>query len=226
MTEIYLFGLKIMEPVTALTDFITALVCIISFIKLKKSFAKTHKYIRIIYYFLFTGLATFFAGLFSHALIHIVSFEYKMIGWTCSALGILAIEWILANLIKQQFSYTGGQRLGWIALIQFILFILAILYKPSRTFETVQINATLGLVGFVFPMIFYIYKKTRIVGLKYFLFAFIWAIITGLVFNLELSLHTYLNHHDISHLMMAFFIILMYLGTRALLKYDFKKNQL
>lgn len=222
MTEVYIFGWKIMEPVTALTDFITAFVCIISFLRLRTIFKSSIKGGLIIFYFLFTGLATFFAGLFSHALIHIVPFEYKMIGWTFSAIGILIMEISLSKILIKYYSESVGKILRIIAIIQFVLFIAAIIYKPSRTFETVQINASVGLIGLIFPMIIYLYKKTKAKGLNYYLYALIGSIFTGLIFNLKFSIHTYLNYHDISHLMMAFFIYLMYLGTKSLLRYDFQ----
>ena len=109
---ITLYGVQILEPVTSLTDLITALVCFYAFYRLSKldRHGKVYTYFR--YYFLWTGIATTCAAFIGHAFLYLFSFEWKMIGWAFSATGILFIEWGTLHFIREEIpSYAApGQQ--------------------------------------------------------------------------------------------------------------------
>lgn len=204
-------GVKILEPVTSLTDFITALVCFYAFYRLSNldSAGKVYRYFR--FYFLCTGIATTCAAFIGHAFLYLFSFEWKMIGWAFSATGILLIEWATLHFVRNTIS---SRAFNWgVAgtMAKYMLF--WVLIFTTQSFVATQVQAATGLVGVVLPLQVYHYRRTKHPGSGIIILAILFSFLPAITYNTKLSFHTYFNHHDISHLLMAITMYLLYRGA-------------
>lgn len=222
LTQIEPYGILILEPVTCLTDLITATVCFFAFFRLHQLERKEPEHSFLKFYFLFMGLATTSAGLIGHAFLYLVSFNWKMIGWTFSALAIFFIE---RSAILFSRPYMSDKLTRWLYRLnvaQAIIFFLVILNPETRSFSAVKINSTIGLVGFVFPLFYLYFKKTSHPGGRQIMIAIAAGIFPAITFNAEITFHRFFNYHDISHVLMAMVMFAMYLGARYLATIEYK----
>jgi len=216
-TDFYIGSFLIQEPVTTLTDVLTASVCIGAFIYLNSMGVKKDKAFAFAkYYLLFMGLGTLFAAFFSHAIVYKTGHNFRTIGWTLTAIGVYCIE--NAALLYYQREKIGRplDKFRFVFKVQLILFILALTNPEMRVFELVQVNATLGIAMIALPLFAYLYFKCKKLGYTKLFFALLTTFIPGLVFNFELTLHKYFNYHDIAHVLMAGVSFLIFLGVRQL----------
>ncbi len=213
-----LFGILIEEPITSLTDLLTASVCYFAFFKLQKSGIQTKPFWHFRYYFLFMALGTTCAAFFSHAILYWSGYNWKMLGWTLSATGVFFIENSALLYYQREMKSKRWDWLSFAFKVQLIFFVLLLSYEPTRLFEVVQINSTLGIIGVTFPLFLYLAIKTKRQGYRKIIIAFGMSIVTGLVFNAEITLHKYFNYHDLSHVLMAFSSFLLLLAGLQLAK--------
>jgi hypothetical protein len=219
-TSVEILGILIEEPMTAATDLITALVCYIAFFRLHQLSVSQKGFTYFKFYFLFMALGTTCAAFFSHAILYWSGFNWKILGWTLSAIGIFNIENSALLYFQQETQSKRLDKLSFVFKVQLIFFLLCLIYPLTRRFEIVQINSTLGIIGATFPIFVYLYFKTKRIAYQKIIIAFCMSIVTGLIFNAEITLHKYFNYHDLSHLLMAFSSLLLYFGGLELAKQD------
>uniref|UniRef100_UPI0024A854D2 DUF6962 family protein n=1 Tax=Phaeodactylibacter xiamenensis TaxID=1524460 RepID=UPI0024A854D2 len=106
----------------------------------------------------------------------------------------------------------------WISrgtLVKYLAFWTLIL--TTQSFLATQAQAAIGLIGIVLPLQAYHYLHTRHPGSRAIVFALLFSFLPAITYNAKLSLHTYFNHHDISHLLMAVCLFLIYRGVDQIL---------
>jgi hypothetical protein len=91
-TSIDLFGIQIMEPVTAATDLLVSAVCLFAFLKIRGIDNRLPSVLLLRYYFLTLALSTAYGGIIGHALQNVLSFGWKVPGWLISMVSIAMIE--------------------------------------------------------------------------------------------------------------------------------------
>ena len=213
-TEVY--GILIEEPMTSLTDMVTGVVGVVSYWRLQKLAFQDKAHIWFKYYFLFIGIATLCAGMLGHALQYEVGFNAKTIGWTLSAFALFCLE--NSALTYYQKVY-GEKKLSWLRrlfVVQFIAYCIFALYPPTRVFTLVKVNSLIGMVFMALPLFYFTYRKNETRGSFMAVAAIIASFLPGIVFTLEFTLHTYMNFHDISHLLMAGCVYLLYRSAKQL----------
>lgn len=209
------------EPITTLTNLLVALVCIIAFLmyhKYKGRKSRGFNYFK--FYFLFFAIAMIFAGWFGHGLQAYIGPEYKRVAWAIAATSLLLLalgtttylaEWVTKKVI-------------WFIRIsltlQYLVFIVLMLAPQTSKFMYAQWSSVSVLIGFILPMHLYLYWKTKSKGNAIIIGTIMYGIIPGTVFNQQLSVGQWFNYHDISHVSMAVFMFLMYIGTSLLAMKD------
>ena len=215
---IWVADFEIREPITTLTDFMTALTCGFAYYLLnsEKRIVKDLSFTFFKLYFLcfFIGMTS--AAFLGHAFQAYLPKEVKMIGWFMSAMGQLFLALgtmiFMKNLIKP-FLF---KLFFLLLLIQFSIFIFLMIHPTFSDFKIAQLAASSVLIGFIFPLFIIQFIKTKSKGSKLILFAIIYALFPALVFNNQLSISNWFNYHDISHVLMSIYMILMYNGIRKL----------
>lgn len=209
-------GFLIEEPMTSLTDIVTGIVGVVSYFRLKALDFKdiAHRWFRV--YFMFIGIATLCAGILGHATQYLVGFNAKCIGWSLSSIALFCLEH--AALHYYQKVYGRGQ-FNWMRLLflaQLLAYFIFVLNPATRVFTLVKINSFFGMAIVCLSLFYGFYKKTKTKGAKMVVLAVLASYLPGIVFTSELSLHTYFNFHDISHLLMATCVYLLFRACRQL----------
>ena len=209
------------EPVTTLTDQLTALVCLFAYLQFtfyKGEKSNSFSYYRYFFLFFFVGMTS--AAWLGHGLQAYLSFGWKTIGWILSSIGFLLVELGTLKDAELLLSKKWKKSLKLFVSIQFITFVTLMIATQKFIFP--QLNSTVSLVFFTLPLQLFIYIKTRTKAHLYIVFTILYAALPGFVYNNKISVHHWLNYHDISHLLMALYMFFFYLSTS---KIAFKTNK-
>ena len=158
----------------------------------------------------------FSAAWFGHGLQAYVSFDWKKIGWVLSSLGFLQIELGTLKDAQNLISKKLYSILKNGVYLQFIILVSLMVYYQN--FKIPQINSTLTFVLFVLPLQIYLYLKNKNKGHLIVISAIVYAALPGVIYNNQVSLSKWLNYHDISHLLMASFMLILYQGVVKIVK--------
>lgn len=207
--SIELFGLRIDEPVTALTDLIVAAVGFIGYFKtLSSQNSKPISFYR--YFFLFTAISTLVAAIIGHAFTYHFGIEKRIIGWVIGIIGVAFAQFAVLYNTRQ----TIGEKIftGLFYFNIFELVLVVMMLNIYRSFFIVEIYSAFGLVFMVTILEAIHYSKTKSQLSKYMMYGVALAIAAVLCHVTKLSLGIWLNHLDLSHIFMAIGLYVMYKG--------------
>ena len=120
---------------------------------------------------------------------------------------------LIKDFLKRKFL----KAIYFLLFVQFLVFVFLMIHPSYSDFKIAQIASTAVLIVFVLPIhIFHIYK-TKSIGSKYVLFAIGYAMVPAFIFNKQISINNWFNYHDISHLLMAVYMFIMYVGFSKLI---------
>jgi hypothetical protein len=209
--SIYPFGIRIDEPITALTDLLVSAVCFYAFIKLTRHAVQTKTIVCFRYYFLLLSLATLFGGLIGHAFLYALSFSWKLPGWIISMLSVALIERSAIEYARPHID----KRVGKFFLVFNIVELITIMTITFSTlnFKWVEFHSGYGLLAIVLPFHAYTYYKTKDRASAIVIAAVLIACCAALIFMNKISLHQWFNYLDISHVLMAIASYIFYKGA-------------
>lgn len=212
--SISIYGIRIDEPMVTLTDLLVSGVCLYAFLKLTKARlpGRTLLYFRL--YFLLMSIATFFGGVIGHAFLYALSFAWKLPGWIVSMLSVALIERSSIEHAKRLIKPSVGRFF----LVLNVLELLTIMTVTMTTlnFKWVEFHSGYGLLAVVLPFHTYVYYRTRDKGSLIVMIAVGIASVAALIFMNQLSLHTWFNYLDFSHVLMAVAAYVFYRGALRL----------
>lgn len=218
MNKIEFLQVIITEPVSAITDVMTGVVSLVVAYKLlsKRNSDARH----FVNYFVFMGLSTILAGTLGHGFQHYLSADWKVVGWSFSAIALFFFQIASINLFKDRLYPRSLQVLIAICVIQVILFHVLMFSSETRIFKVVQINLTLGYVGFIIPLYSIAFLKWKVKNSKRLFTAIAVAGLASVAFNLRISLHQWFDHNVVAHFIITGFLILMYTAVIKLLEIE------
>ncbi len=206
--SIYLFNIRIDEPVTMLTDLVVAGICFYAFFRLKRIPIqnKVHRYLRI--YFVSMGIATTIGGVVGHGFLYLFNYNeslevspWKLPGWITSMISIAMIERASIRHAGKLISPRVINLFAWVNIIELLTFMSITLL--TLNFFFVEAHSAYGLLIVVAGFNLYLYLKTRDMASSYFLIAVAVSAVSALVFMNEWGICKWYNHYDISHSVMA-----------------------
>jgi hypothetical protein len=212
--SIEIFGVTVMEPMVTFTAFWITAVCVYAFVKLLKlnKQGKVHHYMRL--YFIIMALATFLGGILGHAFQYAVGLSWKLPGWLISMLSVMSIERAsimhAAPIINKKFA----KFLGIANYVELLTF--AVLSFSTLNFFYIQAHSAYGLGLVVLPLHFWVYWNTRNEGSRIIFLSVIFATLAAFFYTSEIGLHTWFNHLDLAHTVMAISLYFFYRGARKL----------
>lgn len=209
--SLYWLGLRIDEPITTLTDLLVTVVCFYAWHKLGKlkSVSKSLLYFR--YYFLLMALATLLGGLIGHAFLYAFSFSWKLPGWIVSMFSVALIERSAIDYAKAYVPERVGKFFLTLNIVELVTIMSITLY--TLNFKWVEFHSGYGLLAIVFPFHAYVYYKIKNTGSRIIMLAVGIASVAALIFMNKIALHTWFNHLDISHTLMAIAAYVFYRGA-------------
>lgn len=211
INTIYLFGLRIDEPIVTLTDLLVSFVCFVFAYKLhqKQSSEKVITYFKL--YFLIMGIATAFGGLIGHAFLYHFNFYWKLPGWITSMFSIMFVERAAIEHTSIQLSKQIVKILSILNIIEFLTFLT--LTIVTLNFFFVEFHSGYGLMFVVLSLEGFLYVKTRNNASKFILIGVAFAAVAALFFMNKISIHQWFNHISASHVLMAVAAWFFYLGA-------------
>jgi len=216
---IWVGELEFREPITSLTDFLTALVCGVAFFSLSKKLkkVKSNEGVFLKFYFLcfFIGMTS--AAFLGHAFQAYFEWEYKIIGWVFSALGQLLLALGTLLLMKDFLKHKFYTTIYYLLIMQFIIFIFLLIHPSYSDFKIAQVASSAVLIGVILPLHIFHFYKTKSSGSKYVISAIGYALIPAYIYNNQISVNQWFNYHDISHVLMAVYMFIMYIGLSKLI---------
>lgn len=212
--SIDLFGIRVDEPMTTATDLLVSAVCFYAFWQLQKARlpGRTQLYFRG--YFLLMALATSLGGLIGHGFLYALTFSWKLPGWIVSMLSVALIERSSIEHAKKLVS----PKVGIFFLVLNLVELATIMTVTMTTldFRWVEFHSGYGLLGVVLPFHFFVWYRTRNKGSATIMLAVLIASCAALIFMNKLSIHTWFNYLDISHVVMALAAWVFYRGALKL----------
>ena len=215
---IFIGDIEIREPITTLTDFLTALVsgvCFFMFLFYENN-SKNKSFVFFKYYFLcyFIGMTS--AAFLGHAFQAYLPNEVKIIGWLFSAFGQFFLATGSLKLMVEIIHKKWINVFNVILVFQLSIFVFLMVHPIYSDFKIAQFAASSILIGFILPIHIYNFLKAKSNGSKLIIIAIIYALIPALVYNNQFSLSNWFNYHDISHVLMSIFILVMFFATKRL----------
>ena len=213
--SIYIFDIRIDEPVTTLTDLLIAGVSLFAFFQLLRRPAenKVHHYLR--YFFLGMAMSTTMSGLIGHSFLHLFSAPWQLTGWLTSMIAIALLEQASIEQSRKLLKPALPKQLTWLNIIELI--ILMIFTMITINFIFVVIHTAFGLLVIVAPLHIYLYSKTRKSGSIYFLVAILIAAISTPIFTGQWDIHQWFNSSCICHTLIAVSMWFYYKGARKII---------
>lgn len=205
------------EPVTTLTDFFIALICfyaVAKFISYKGK--KSESYSAFKFYFLFFAFSMISAAWIGHGLVAYIGKDYKVIGWTLSTIAYMFLGFASLIELKSIIKMSRWLLLKNIFFISSSAFIVLLLYPVTSSFLMAQISSIVLLIGFILPMNIYSYKISRSKGNRLIVLSILGGILPAIVYNKKISLNEWFNYNDISHVLLAITLFIMYKGAAEL----------
>lgn len=212
--SIEIFDITIMEPMVTFTDLWITAVCLYALIKLIKlnKKGKVHQYMR--WYFGIMALATFLGGVLGHAFQYAVGLEWKLPGWLISMLSVMAVERASIMHAQPVINKKFGKFLEVANVVELLTFAVITFY--TLNFFFIQVHSAYGLGLIVLPLHFLVYWRTRNEGSRTFFLTVIFATLAAFFYTSEIGLHTWFNHLDLAHTVMAISMYCFYRGARKL----------
>ncbi len=212
--SLWLGSFELREPVTTLTDFLVAITsaCIlIYFIKWKGNKTKNFNLYKI--YFLCYTIGMTSAAWLGHGFQAYISPRWKMIGWIMSSIALVFFLSASINHLENRLNTKIIKGFKAFLVLKLIVFISLVIIPSTSSFKLVQIHSTIDIVGLALPLHFLNYKWNQSKGSLRIMIAIFYALIPGMIFSNQISVNHWFNYHDISHVMMAIFIFLMFRGA-------------
>ncbi len=202
MTSIEIAGIKILEPVTTITDLLVTAVCFYAFVHLRTHEHRESKHVKFYrYFFLFMGLATLLGGIIGHAFLYLFSFGWKVPAWIVSMISIALAERAAIMRARPLMHNKLGSFFTYLNLMELLTFMFISIYTLKFIF--VEIHAMYGLLIVVFSFEGYIYLHTRDAGSKKILWSVLLAAMAASAHIGEISFHRWFNYFDLAHVLMA-----------------------
>lgn len=199
--EIVLFGLRIQEPVTTLSDLLISLSCFYAFIVIRKRTIPLRVNTYMQYYFLLMAIATLWGGLFGHGFAYIVGFYGRMPGWYLSMISIMFFE---RASIEHARPYIKDSLIRVLLLINIIeLIVMVTLTSITLDFIYVQAHSVYGVLFVVFSFQLYTYIKSKDKGSKIALYGVAIVSVAAIIYNYPIIINKWFNHLDFAHVLMA-----------------------
>lgn len=212
---IYLGNLRIDETITVLTDLIVVCVCVFAFFK--TSSATSTKSVNLYRWFLLvTGLSTLVSAIIGHAFLYAFSFNAKIFGWITGITSVIFAQFAAILHTKSLFKPSTVNLLMIINALEIILAFFLLFYFNS--FVVVEIHSAIGLILTVSILEYAYYQQSKSVLSKHMLLGIGVAVLAIVCHITKLAISVWFNHMDLSHIIIAIAIYVMYLGIKKELK--------
>ncbi|GAB4495916.1 MAG: hypothetical protein OHK0019_26370 [Saprospiraceae bacterium] len=199
--DVLFWGVRVGEPVVALTSILVSLFCFYAWIRLGKveQTGDALRFFRV--FFLLTGLSCLVGGIVGHAFIYTFPPMLKLPGWVLSMIAVSALE--QASIMRAQ-GFLGKKwkrvftGLNIAELTVALWFVFATLWFPA-----VEIHSAFGFLLVIAPLEGWLFFKTRSPASRHILTGILLLVAAVAVHILKISAGVWFSYFDIAHLFMC-----------------------
>lgn len=214
INTVYLWGIRIDEPIVTLTDLLVSVLCFIYAYKIHQSAKQEKTFVFFKIYFFTMGIATLLGGIIGHAFLYAFSFYWKLPGWIMSMISIMFLERAAIEHTRILLNNSIVRIFGIINIIEFLTFLT--LTIVTLDFFFVEFHSGYGLMFVVLSLEGYLFLKTKNSAVKYMLAGVGFAALAAVFFMTKTSPHPWFNYLCVSHIFMAAAATFFYLGTKRI----------
>jgi hypothetical protein len=208
--QIEILGIIVLEPAVSFSDIITGLISLMLAYSLWRKKSPYKSLQLFMYYFIFMGLATVVAGIIGHGLLYYLSPDWKIVGWSISAIGLFFLEQASLEYFKIQLGPGLLKNLKILTNLQLGTFFILLIFPNTRSFTLVQFNATFCYIGIILPLYSYSIYVWKNPASWLVIAAITLASSAALVYNAKITVNQWFNHHVFTHVLMAMYVLLIY----------------
>ncbi|MCC6723929.1 MAG: hypothetical protein IT258_05425 [Saprospiraceae bacterium] len=209
-----LWGLRVDEPITMLTDVLVTVICWYAFYKLGKPEKKGTIHWLVRGYFLTMGMATLLGGLIGHSFNYALNIYWKIPGWYVSMFSVAFLE---RAAIFHAFPLIRPRLAKFFAVLNMVeLAFFLVASVATMNFNFVMGHAAYGILIVTGGFHGYTYLKTKHEGSRLFLIGVLWATIGAAFFVNIWAISIWFNHMDMAHVLMGVACWYFYLGSQRL----------
>lgn len=191
-TEIQLWGLKLLEPGTILSDFLMGSACLIFFFKLIRM-ENFKKNIHFSFFFIFLSISSFFAGA-AHGLFYYFGTSLHLISWIFSGFAIYFLQLGTSVLFTNE-----KFKKRYILFIRMQLVTYSILLFLVSGFVVVKVNFVIAMIGIITPAYLIDLVRKGYRNNLYIITGIFLAILPSLYHTKEFTFGYIFNMNDLSH---------------------------
>jgi hypothetical protein len=209
-TSVLIAGLKIMEPVAAITDLMITVLCVYIFLTLYKPQRINRHWP---FFFLVMGVSTF-CGAIAHGGKAEMNQDAFLFVWLTMQLLICLANYI-AQMATLESYFPGHPRIRafrMVCLLQLFVFFGLVVYMQA--FWIASLNTALSLIPIM--IINMSHKRRDRNASAYIAGGISVAFVTAIVHSQKISLHRWFNYKDISHVLIMISFYLMFTGVKRL----------
>ena len=206
---IEIFGLLVTEPMTWITNWIVAAVCLFFGHKLfyDKQADLSQKFWSL--FFLFIGMASVTGGT-AHGFINYVGHKFHHAAWILSGISIFCAQLAVLPLIENPKFKSGIRIFIYVQLMAMSASVLIF-----QHFSSVLVDSIVGLIGVVIPVAAFHYKRTGSKRSIWIIIGVLTNLLPAIIHLLKISVNEWFNFNDISHVVMIGCFYVMYKAAKA-----------
>ncbi|MDH5474810.1 MAG: hypothetical protein OEX22_03880 [Cyclobacteriaceae bacterium] len=215
MTEtqpsVWLFDIRIDEPVTVITNLLVTAVCFYAYFRVKDSLevSKFQRFIK--YYFLILGVAVGIGGIAGHGFLYALSIAWKLPGWLLSIISITLLERAIIEKTRFLLTHSMHNFLIWVSGVKLVAFMFLTSYTVN--FQFVGYHTGLGLLFIVASCSAFTFFKIKNTGSSLYVLGVMMSALSGVIFMNKWGVSMWFNHIDISHVFMSMACYFFYKAT-------------
>jgi hypothetical protein len=213
--DLWVGGVRLTEPVIALTSFFITAVCAYAWLRLGGISPRT-RYVGLMRaFFLFMGLSTLYGGVFGHAFLHLVPFGMKAPGWL---LGMAATAALAQAAIEDARPNLGLSWPRFLTLLNWVGFgAAAVVVVWQLFFPLVEVHAAFCLLLLVLPLqVFGLRQNADTRRNVLTLWGIALAALAVVPHLLKFSPSPWFSYFDIGHVLMCTAIWMFMLAAKSL----------
>jgi len=214
--DVVFWGLRVGEPMIALTSILVSLFCFYAWMRLGKIDhpGDALRFFRV--FFLLTGLSCLIGGIVGHAFIYRFPPELKLPGWVLSMVAVSALEQASITRAQDFLGKKWKRAFTWLNIAELTValwFVFATLWFPA-----VEIHSAFGFLFVIAPLEGWLLFKTRSPASRLVLTGILLLVAAVAVHIFKISAGVWFSYFDIAHLFMCAAIGAFMLGAERLWK--------
>jgi hypothetical protein len=218
--DVSFWGVRVGEPVIALTSLLVSSFCIFAWARLGK-IPRPDASLRLFrVFFLLMGLSSFIGGIIGHAFMHHFPFIFKMPGWVLGMFAVSTLEQVSILRAEPVLGTKTTRLLTWLNIAQLVV-ALSVVFA-TLWFPAVEMHSAFGFLFVIAPLELMMFFKDRSAVSRFVLGGILLLVGAVMMHILKISVGVWFCYFDKAHLFMCGAVWMFMLGAERLTTADLR----